>query len=579
MILQRFSKLSFLIGVTPVLYLFPAGFAQESGTWTEASWIKIQPSNFKDLNWVDCYTGGRQCARLQVPLNYSDPDGETAAIALTRLPANVSTDSPEYLGPILINPGGPGESGVDFIVDFGASLRATLGPQFDIVGFDPRGIHRSTPVISFYESEEERLMWDLAPIIELNRSDTMSVSVLSARSQLTGSLAAQRDKNVLAHMNTDHTARDMLTINEAYGRDKLQYWGFSYGSVLGATFAAMFPDKIHRLAIDGIVDSDADYYDARGLGGILYTNRTLDWFFKACLDEGPDACAFHEPSIEAMEDKLNGIYASLIKYPVTAQTNQSYGLIDYPTLRNTIFEALYRPSLWPTMARGLQDLTRRDGTVFYSGLLDAPPFRCSCDSENINPFPPALEAVVAIVCNDGEAVPPGLEEAERHYNYAITNFGSWASIFASFRIICGGWPTSIPKNQFRGPVTAPNTSFPLLIIGNTADPITPIEAARNVTAKFPGSVLLTRDSPGHTSIYTPSICTSNHVRAYFVDGILPPEGTVCPIDGFIFKGAASAGSKRDKTSSPDTAELSKSLESLASTGSIILAALYMPAEY
>ncbi|KAF9269273.1 alpha/beta-hydrolase [Marasmius fiardii PR-910] len=546
MIFQRFSRLGFLIGVTCLLSLTPAGFAQEN----------------------DCYTGGLQCARLQVPLNYSDPEGETAAIALTRLRANVSTDSPDYLGPILINPGGPGGSGVDTVIEIGAGLRVILGPQFDIVGFDPRGVRRSTPVISFYESTEERLMWDLPPAIELNRSDTMSVSAFSARSQLTGSLAAQRDKNVLAHMNTDHTARDMLTISEAYGRDKLQYWGFSYGSVLGATFAAMFPDRIHRLAIDGIVDSDADYYDMRWLGNVLYTNRTTDWFFKACLDDGPDACAFHEPSIEAMEDKLNGIYASLIKYPVTVQTNQSYALVDYPTLRAAIFSLLYTPVLWPQMAQGLQDLTKRNATVLYS-IFDAPPFRCSCDTENVNPFPPAPEALVALTCNDGEVVPPGLEEAERHYNDAITNFGSWGSLFAGFRITCGnepssGWPTSIPKNQFRGPVTASNTSFPLLIIGNTADPVTPIEAARNVTSKFPGSVLLTQDSPGHASINAPSTCTFNYVRAYFVNGTLPPEGTVCPMNGSIFKNATASASKRDEAS-PDTGELLKALKSLANS--------------
>ncbi|KAG7094139.1 hypothetical protein E1B28_007751 [Marasmius oreades] len=554
---QHVSKQRFFTGVC-LLALTSVAFAAENDTqsWSEASWLQIQPS--KDLKWIDCYTG-LQCARLQVPLNYSDPGGETAAIALTRLPANVSSaDSTEYLGPILFNPGGPGGSGVDLIVELGAKLQVILGPRFDLVGFDPRGIHRSTPAISFYESTEERLMWNFTPEIELNRSDTMSIAAFVARAQITGSLAAQRDKNVLAHMNTDHTARDMLSINAAYGRDKIQYWGFSYGSILGATFAAMFPDKIHRLAIDGVMDSDADYYNMRWLGNVLDTDKTLHWFFKACLEEGPEACPFHEPSIEAMENKLNAIYASLIKSPIPVQTSKSYGLADYPALRTVLYNLFYAPAAWPAMAQGLQDLSKGNATILYS-IFDQPRFKCSCDT---TPFPPAPEALVALTCNDGEVVPSGLEEAERHYNEAVSNFGSWASLFAGFRNSCGGWPRSLPKNQFRGPVTAQNTSVPLLIIGNTADPATPIEGARNVTSKFPGSVLLTQDSPGHASINAPSTCTAMHVREYFVNGTLPPEGTVCPMDGFIFKKAPA--SKRGETSR-EAAEILEALKSIASS--------------
>ncbi|KAF9265041.1 hypothetical protein L218DRAFT_957710 [Marasmius fiardii PR-910] len=553
---QRFSS---LIGVVLLSFASLASTqANSTQAWTEASWIKIQPS--KDLQWVDCYTGGLQCTRLQVPLNYSEPDGETAAIALTRLPANVSTDSEDYLGPILINPGGPGGSGVEIIITTGVQFRTILGPRFDIVGFDPRGVHRSTPVISFYESTEERLMWDIAPLIEFNRSDVMTVSYFSAKAQLTGQLALQRDKNVLAHMNTDNTARDMLKITEVYGRDKVQYWGFSYGSILGATFAAMFPDRIHRLAVDGVMDPDADYYNMRWLGNVLDTDKTLQWFFKSCLEGGPEACAFYESSIEAMENKLNGIYESLIRSPIPVQTDLSYGMVDYPTLREALFILLYAPAAWPETANSLQDLSKGNATTAWR-IFDAPRFKCSCDSEDVNPFPPAPEASVALACNDGEAVPSGLDEAERHYNEAITEFGSWGSLFAGFRIICGGWPKSIPKNQFRGPVTAQNTSVPLLIIGNTADPATPIEGARNVTAKFPGSVLLTQDGPGHSSLAAPSTCTAVHIRNYFVNGTLPPEGTVCPLDGPIFK-KEPAATKRGEIFTEEV-ELMEALETLA----------------
>ena len=210
-------------------------------------------------------------------MNYSDPEGDKAVIALVKWPSTLPTDSPSYRGPILFNPGGPGGSGVDLILTGGPTYAEILGPQFDLVGFDPRGtfsnlfyssacsdvyvelkgIGESTPTVSFFESQAERVQW--TPPIKLLDASVDAIPLALGRAQITNKLAKQRDNNTLAHINTDQTARDMLSIVQAHGREKLQYYAVSYvssaffvcrysytishryGTVLGATFAAMFP--------------------------------------------------------------------------------------------------------------------------------------------------------------------------------------------------------------------------------------------------------------------------------------------------------------------------------------------------
>ncbi|KAL0061641.1 hypothetical protein AAF712_011559 [Marasmius tenuissimus] len=531
-----------LISLTPV---------SGEAAWNESSWVAVrkqenhllsnlvlhfirqmQPS--KDLQWVECYSGGFQCTRLQVPLNYSEPDGKSAAIALVRLPANVSEDSAEYRGPILFNPGGPGGSGVDQIMRNGSQFQA-LFPQWDIVGFDPRGVQRSTPQITFYRDTTELITWP-GPIQELNHS-SFTVESYWAQAKLRGILAYERNGDVLRYMNTENVARDMLAITQAYGKEKLQD-DFEvdpmhrYGSVLGATFAAMFPDKMERLLIDGVADVQDDY-TTKWLTSITDMDRTLQWFFKSCHEAGPDSCAFYEPSVEAISNRLNNLYDTLILSPILEPVAGSYRLIDYGFLRSEMVVRMYTPfSSWPTLASALAALEQGNATALYNSSQEALSIAqaAQAGAENGTVFEKHPEDRIAYVCNDGDFVPPELEEAQRHYR-EMTEFSSFGSIWASWRIACSAWSRSIPKAAFRGPI-AGNTSFPILLIGNTADPITPLAAARKVSSNFPGSVVLQQDAPGHpTSILSaPSECTRRVIIEYFVNGTLPREGTVCPLD-------------------------------------------------
>ncbi|KAF8959384.1 Alpha/Beta hydrolase protein [Flammula alnicola] len=473
-----------LVGLQSVIFSGIGPITLESASVLDAdefSWGKIVAQ--KNLKWHKCYEG-RQCARLLVPLNYSEPDGQQASIALIRKPAVVPRKSEFYRGPVLFNPGGPGGSGVDLVRLAGDSFSTILGPQFDIVSFDPRGIGRSPPHASFFKTDVERVMW--------GRS-------LMARAHVVGKLATESDDGYLRHINTDQTARDMLKIVEAHGRSKIQYWGFSYGSVLGATFAAMFPDKIEQFVIDGVVDSENYYAMLRSeyvclialwSNNLLDTDKVMDSFYTGCAEAGPDSCAFWAPTADDIRHNLTTLYDSLRSRPIPMRTKSGYGLLDYSVLRSLIFASLYSPyALFPVVARRLAELASGDGQLLFD-MMNPPPFECSCDSPVFATVP---DAQAAVLCNDGDDVPGDLESTQKYFDMT-TKASSWGDIWSNIRIGCVGWP-KFPKDHFQGPFEA-NTSYPILLIGNTADPVTPLWAAKKMSRGFTGSVVLSHNSAG-----------------------------------------------------------------------------------
>ncbi|KAJ6531975.1 TAP-like protein-domain-containing protein [Mycena capillaripes] len=492
------------------------------------SWANVVAS--EELTWVDCYTA-HQCARLNVPLNYSEPDGAKAAIAITRYPAAVAADSPLYRGPVLFNPGGPGGSGVSLIAAAGSLFSTIIGPEYDIIGFDPRGVAYSTPRVSRFATDAEEALWAATEVGDLDASAD-AVARMWARSQVGGRLAAERAGDLLPHINTDNTARDMLRIVEAHGQEKLQFWGMSYGSVLGSVFAAMFPDKVERIIIDGVVDTE-DYFQTLWANNLVDADNVLQSFFDGCADAGPEGCAFYAPTPEAIAQNLTTLYESIRARPISVRTSSGYGLADFNMLRGYILLAMYTPQvMFVPLANVLADLARGDGSLLLENLLAVmSPFECSCgDGESQAPYID-MEALLAIRCNDGRAVPSGFEEAEQHYKN-MTKSSSFGGLWAHLRNMCSGWP-DIPKQHFQGPVTG-NTSVPLLIIGNTGDPVTSLWAAKKMSKAFPGSVVLTQDCGGHASLAAPSPCTWAHVREYFRSGTLPDPDTVCPVLGSPF---------------------------------------------
>ncbi|KAJ7449406.1 TAP-like protein-domain-containing protein [Mycena galericulata] len=521
-----------MLSSTPFLRLITAALCLSSAlAQSEFDWQKLTPST--QLDRKPCYTSF-QGTLFQV---------RTPGPALLEIP--VCAD-------IEIRLPGPGNSGIDAIVGSGASFATIFGDQFDIVGFDPRGINYSTPLISFFKTNTDRQM--LIPSTStigypsLNASSD-AVSEEWAKFQLLGKLAVAQDTGgFMQYMTTDNIARDILGITEAFGFEKLQYWGISWGSVLGATFATLFPDKVGRLIIDvipasGVFDMEA-YYTANLTAQMVDTDKTMQTFYDGCAAAGPDGCAFYAPSASEISANLEELTASILEQPIPVITAESFGIVDFDYLRNAILNALFSPyDSFVALAEGLAGLATGNATILYA-QSDAPSFECNSSAP---PFHENyLEAFMAITCGDALPVTDNVAQLRQFYENA-SRVSSFADLLSSTRAVCTGW-TIHREGRFTGPVGAQNTSFPLLVVGNTLDPATPLVGAVKTAALFPGSGLLTQDSPGHTSLIAPSLCTYSYYRQYFVNGTLPPPGTVCAVNATLFpsSSANATGVKRDE---------------------------------
>ncbi|TFK65952.1 hypothetical protein BDN72DRAFT_844931 [Pluteus cervinus] len=487
-------------------------------------WENITPT--KELVWHGCFKT-RECARLLVPLNYTDESGEEAAIALIRVRSKLPVDSSEYRGPVLFNPGGPGGSGVDFIRGSGDRFAQILGPQFDIVGFDPRGIGRSIPTATPFQTGAEMVLWNQQMHIMDGTDD--GVPRAWARAHIFGNLVhfgnlvQQHAMSYVKHINTENTARDMLRITEAHGFSKLQYWGFSYGSVLGSTFASILPDKVGRLVIDGIVDAE-NYFSTLWSNNLIDTHKTMQSFYDGCYEAGPEGCPFYAPSPKLIAQNLTSLYNSIRKKPIPVVTGTSYGIMDFVKLRSTVFSVLYSPfKFFHPLAQALADLANGNATALYK-ISETPTFKCACGHEPELTTTDFTQGFPFLACTDGEPIPSGLDYAKQQ-RQGLAESSEWGAMWFNIPLACSGWP-QFPRTHFQGPFVA-NTSFPLLIVGNTADPVTPLWAAKKMSKGFTNSVVLTQDTAGHCSLSTPSLCTAQHIKSYFVNGSLPAAGTIC----------------------------------------------------
>ncbi|KAK0218509.1 hypothetical protein EDD85DRAFT_990159 [Armillaria nabsnona] len=310
-------------------FLLPEVSAQRNFHW---STVTILPTS--NLSWVDCYSK-YQYACFKVPIDYSNEDGDKAALTVIKLSMKSKT---EYKGAVLMNPGGPGTSGVAILASIGSLLVSVVGNQYNIISFDPCGVGNSTPRAEFFLSKEEHYQWLAIP----NHWNTPN-------------LPRKGDDGTMNYISMDNIACDMLRINEAASQAKLQYWGFPYGTVLGSTFATMFPDKVEHMMLDD------DWRD-----NSVDADKDMQSFFDGCVAAGPDRCAFYAPTATEISNKLDSLYESILVQPVLFVTPSSYGVVDYTVLRTTVKNALCQPyQYFSVLAEALTGLAARNGSILY----------------------------------------------------------------------------------------------------------------------------------------------------------------------------------------------------------------------
>jgi pimeloyl-ACP methyl ester carboxylesterase len=490
----------------------------------------------------------------------------SVSIAIVKVPAKVSVDDSRYGGPVLINPGGPGGPGalialyegkaIQTIVDPAAHPASSLESQeryYDILGFDPRGIGWTEPAARCMPDNPSAWSWKLRELTEgsLESSD----AALGRLWQMTHAFGtsceqavdAEEGPDIKQYMSTAFVARDMLEIAEKHaewvankktskatpykqGSVTLHYWGFSYGTYLGTTFASMFPDRVGRLLLDGVVDV-YDYNNALGQGSLHDTERGMKSFYTSCLLSGPEQCPFVTPTSNAddIEARVQKIIKSLYHHPIAFNSPDGPELFTYTDLKSIIFAALYTPPLtFPYIARLLAAVENRGGDILDKiamGLRHQHVYSCQADPL-ANFFSDVPQD--AVLCGDGVDQTALDQDTFEEYWHLLRNISPAAgSTWATLKMKCAAWPIKAAYRFGDDDNFGSNTSHPILFISNTADPVTPLKSGRNMAKRFPGSVVLVQDSAGHCSSAMPTPCTMNAIRAYFQTGILPHKDTVC----------------------------------------------------
>jgi pimeloyl-ACP methyl ester carboxylesterase len=494
------------------------------------------------LHWGSCGEGFEafQCTTAVVPLDYDQPKGKQISLALARLPA---TDPSHKIGSLFLNPGGPGGSGVDFLFEVGPFLYSDeVRAHFDLVGFDPRGIMRSTP-LRCYDTLDESLA-DLAPIsFPVTKADER-VWVRSDRA--ISRACAERGGPILDHMSTANVARDMDLLRRAVGDAKLTYAGVSYGSYLGATYANLFPGKVRALVVDGVLDPVA-WSTGRGdqadtlpfttrLRSAKGTYATLQEFLRLCDAGGPN-CAFSAGDPKRRFDRLA---RRLLREPV--QVVDPGGVLETITYADMVVVTLvsmYNTAAWPDLADFLQLVWEASSPRAVGASLQALRARLGVGLQQ-EPYPNFVEGFPGVACSEthNPATVGAWAQAARAQDRRYPYFGrpwTWNSS------ICQPWP-GWDDDHYDGPWDHV-TANPVLVVGNLFDPATPYHGAVTVDRLLPRSRLLTLAGWGHTSLFA-SACIDAWVSRYLVTTRVPPRGTVCQPDVVPFAEAAATQAQR-----------------------------------
>ena len=472
-----------------------------STTSTSASTTTTTPPEppVTPVQWTPC--GALQCGTVAVPLDYDQPQLGTIQIALAM---HRATDPAQRIGSLVIDPGGPGGSGVNDLPAELSVLTPELLARFDIVEFDPRGVERSSPVLCSPPSSGGSSTSTPGPLPDPVPSTPAAQLALVTNDEEYAAQCESMSGRLLPFVGTVDTARDLDRIRQALGDAELTYFGHSYGTLLGATYAEMFPTHVRAMVLDGAIDpamSTAQMVIEQSES----FEAVLDDFFSWCASSGCPWRPAGGPSAAA----LLALIAQTRQQRIAAGAGRSTGPGE---LYYALLAGLYARSEWPTLADALAAAAAGNG-----GPADAMETTYTT-SGSTN----ALDAETAIDCLDHPVTGgvPGLQALAAQAAVQAPVFGP---LLAWGESTCAVWP--VPPTRAPQATTAVG-SPPIVVVGATKDPATPYVWAQRLASELQHGVLVTWQGENHVAYYY-SACVRAIDQAYFVGGTLPAPGTVC----------------------------------------------------
>ncbi|MFF0790648.1 alpha/beta hydrolase [Streptomyces spiralis] len=470
----------------------------------------LAPYYVQKLTWRDCGAPGFQCATLKAPLDYADPSAGDIRLAVARKKA---TGPGSRLGSLLVNPGGPGGSAIDYLQQFaGVGYPAEIRARYDMVAMDPRGVARSEPV----ECLDDRDM-DTFTKTDMTPDDRAEINALVGEFRKFAEGCGAHDPRLLRHVSTMEAARDMDVLRAVLGDQRLNYVGASYGTLLGATYAGLFPGRVGRLVLDGAMDPSLSSRRLN-LDQTAGFETAFQSFAEDCVRRSD--CPLGGPGTTPAQagDHLATFFRKLDAHPVPTGDPDGRRLVE--ALGTTgVIAAMYDQGAWPQLRAALTAAMKKNDGAGLLSLSDT-----YYERDTRGHYSNLMFANAAVNCLDlppAFSGPAAVEEALPAFRKASPVFGeglAWASLN------CAYWPVKPTGEPHR---IEARGAAPIVVVGTTRDPATPYRWAQSLASQLSSARLLTFVADGHTAYGRGSRCIDSAIDAYLLHGTPPTRGKRC----------------------------------------------------
>ena len=472
---------------------------------TESNGLDRSKYESQVISWSSCCENF-ECGDITVPVDYENLGGERIQLSLVRHPAN---NESSRLGTLFVNPGGPGASGVEYGFAAEYIVSPEILAQYDIVGFDPRGVGGSSAERCLTNKDTDRLIASNGPpAVGLPESEIIAASKMLAEK----CKAKLGDR--LKHLGSVAVVSDMELMRKVFGEKKFNFLGKSYGTYLGLVYASMYPNSVGRVVLDGVIDPQVTTNEVNKTQAIGF-ELALDSFLTDCIAK---VNCFYQGDLQGARDEVSKIMTLLRSNPLKSNDDR---LVTESILVLAMVSSLYNTDTgWPELNRAFKDAVKGKG-IRLQGMADDYVLRDKNGAYNSN------ENEIAYVVNCVDREDDASIERTKADSIAISKIAPHFGPYIAWSALpCDYWPYP----PIRPPVelSGPNLP-PFLMVGTTRDPATPYEWAQSVAKRFPSVVLITADGDGHTGHGRGSACVDGAVDAYLLKGTLPGGALTCTL--------------------------------------------------